>query len=189
MSEPLFTQPKLRRLHRWIGFPATLFLLWVSFTGIWLAASEFFGEDEALRERTRDLVSSVTLDSPDAEFAATLGKARAAAAAKAPGAPLDKVVWQLKGDAPTITFYTGKKEGGEDQKIVVSAKTFTVESMEDTADKPLILRLHSGEAFGDGGLVLAMLWGLALLLLTLTGIWIYLKMRRPGATGLKRCFW
>lgn len=189
MSDPLITQPKLRRLHRWIGFPATIFLLWVSFTGIWLAAAEFFGEAEALRERTRDMVSSVTLDTPDEEFAAALAKARAAAVAKVPGAPLDKVVWQLKGDAPTITFYTGKKEGGEDQKIVVSAKSFAVESMEDTADKSLLLRLHSGEAFGDGGLVLAMLWGLALLLLTLTGIWIYLKMRRPGGTGLKRFFW
>ncbi len=93
MSEPVFTQSKLRRLHRWIGFPATLFLLWVSCTGIWLAATEFFGEEEALREKTRDLVSSVTLDAPDADLAAVLTKARAAAAVKAPGAPLDKIVW------------------------------------------------------------------------------------------------
>lgn len=189
MSEPLFTQPNLRRLHRWIGFPATLFLLWASFTGIWLAASEFFGEEEALREKTRDLVSPVSLDTPDAEFAAALAKARAAAAAKLAGAPLDKLIWQFKGETPTITFYTGKKEGGEDKKIVIGAKTFALERMEDTTDKPLILRLHSGEAFGDGGLVIAMLWGLALLLLTLTGIWIYFKMRRPGATGLRRLFW
>lgn len=53
----------------------------------------------------------------------------------------------------------------------------------------MLHRLHSGEAFGEGGLVFAMLWGLALVLLTLSGVVIYLQMRRPGATGLRRIFW
>jgi len=53
----------------------------------------------------------------------------------------------------------------------------------------LIKRIHSGEAFGDGGLVVAMLWGLALAVLTATGIVIYLRMRRKNATGWKRIFW
>ena len=50
-------------------------------------------------------------------------------------------------------------------------------------------RLHSGEAFGDGGLVVAMFWGLALLVINVTGLIIYLMMRRPNATGLRRVFW
>ena len=60
---------------------------------------------------------------------------------------------------------------------------------ESYADKPLLYRLHSGEAFGDGGLVVAMLWGLALLTLTITGLIIYLKLWRPGQTGVRKVFW
>jgi uncharacterized iron-regulated membrane protein len=46
-----------RKQHRWIGFPAALFLLFAATTGILVAFTEFFGEAEALRERTRDLAS------------------------------------------------------------------------------------------------------------------------------------
>jgi len=52
-----------RRWHRWIGFPAFIFLLWAASTGIIVAFTEFFGEEEALREATRDLVSPVTASS------------------------------------------------------------------------------------------------------------------------------
>ena len=179
----------LRKWHRWIGFPAAIFLLFVSVTGIWLAATEFFGEDETLREKTRDLVSPVTLGTPDAELAAAFARARAAVAAQAAGAPVDKVVWQFKGDAPTIAFFLGKPKGGEDRKITVNAKTGTVMSTESYVDKPFVNRLHSGEFFGDGGLVLAMAWGLALVVLTISGLWIYFQMRRPNLTGLRRIFW
>ena len=39
---------------------------------------------------------------------------------------------------------------------------------ETYVDKPLIHRIHSGEAFGDGGLVFAMLWGTTLAFLTVS---------------------
>src|SRR5579862_2511874 len=52
-----------RKWHRWIAFPATLFLLWASITGIWLGCTEFFGAEEALREATRSLVSSTVTSS------------------------------------------------------------------------------------------------------------------------------
>jgi len=57
-----------RKWHRWIGFGAALFLLWAAGTGFLVAFTEFFGEEEALRERTRDLVSTVTLVSPNAAW-------------------------------------------------------------------------------------------------------------------------
>jgi uncharacterized iron-regulated membrane protein len=56
-------------------------------------------------------------------------------------------------------------------------------------DKPLIHRIHSGEAFGDGGLVFAMLWGTTLVFLTISGFIIYLTMRRRNRTGWQRVFW
>ena len=57
-----------RRWHRWIGWPAALFLLWASITGIVLASTEFFGADEALREKTRALVSPMTTTSSPSTF-------------------------------------------------------------------------------------------------------------------------
>ena len=179
----------LRKWHRWIGFPASIFLLFAAVTGILLAATEFFGEEEALRERTRELVSSVTVQTPDADMAVMLARARASVAIQAGSAALDKIVWQFKGETPTITFFLGKPTGGEDRKVTVDARTGKVLRTEAYVDKPFLLRLHSGEAFGDGGLVLAMFWGLALILLTVSGIIIYWKMRRPNLTGIRRIFW
>ena len=176
-------QKFLRKWHRWIGIPAAIFLLLASVTGIWLAAVEFFGEDEALREKTRDLVSPITTQTADADFAAGLAKARAAVAAKVGAAPVDKVAWQFKGDQPTIVFYLGKPGGGEDRKVICDARDGRVLVISDYTDKSFMLRLHSGEVFGDGGLVLAMFWGLALAFLTISGILIYFKMKRKNAVG------
>ena len=178
-----------RRWHRWIAFPATIFLIWVAITGLSLAITEFFGPEEALREATRSLVSPVTTASPSASWDDAIGRAVLAVNAQAPGAPIDKIEVQFKGDDPTVTIYTGKPAGGEDQKFVVSAKTGAIERVEAYADKSFLMRLHSGEAFGDGGLVLSMFWGLALAVLSITGLIIYLRIRRPGATGWKRVFW
>ena len=178
-----------RKWHRWIGFPATLFLLFASVTGILVAWSEFFGEAEALREATRDQVSPVTLAAPTEPWVARLGAAFAAAAERGGNAPVDRVTVQFKGAEPTITIFTGKPGGGEDRQFVVSAATGRLLSVQSYADKPFLHRLHSGEAFGDGGLVMAMFWGLTLVVLTATGLIIYLTMWRPNLTGIRRFFW
>ena len=178
-----------RKWHRWIAFPATLFLMWAASTGVLVAFTEFFGEEEALREATRDMISPVTLSSAQGEWAEPIARAFATAAAQTSGAPVDKLEVQFKGPRPTVTVFTGKPAGGEDRKLVFDARTGSLLSNETYADKPFLYRLHSGEAFGDGGLVVAMMWGLTLLVLTITGLIIYLKLWRPGQTGIKKVFW
>lgn len=178
-----------RKWHRWIAFPATLFLLFASITGFILGFTEFFGADEALREATRSLVSPTSTASPAREWADPIERALVAVNAKSAGAPIDKIEFQFKGDNPTVTIFTGNPAGGEDKKYIVSAKTGAIESIEDYTDKAFLLRLHSGEAFGDGGLVVSMMWGLALSILSITGLIIYLRIRRPGLTGIRRIFW
>jgi uncharacterized iron-regulated membrane protein len=177
----------LRRWHRWIGAPAALFLLFVSITGCLLAATEFFGEDEALREATRDLVSPVTIENA-ADITAPISRALTTVALQAVGAPVDKIEIQYKGSEPTVSIYVGKKRGGEDRKFVVNANTGQLIRAEDYADKPFLNRLHSGEAFGDGGLVAAMFWATALALLTVSGMLIFWRMRRRNVTGWRRYF-
>jgi uncharacterized iron-regulated membrane protein len=96
---------------------------------------------------------------------------------------------QFKGDHPTVEIFTGRPGGGEDRRFIFDARTGALDRTEDYADKPLIHRIHSGEAFGDGGLVFAMFWGLAMAALTVTGTWIYFTMRRPNQVGLRKVFW
>ena len=181
-----------RRWHRWICFPAALFLLFAATTGVLVAGTEFFGEEEALREAARDLVSPVTLStlrSAPGAWSGPFAKAFATAAARFGNAPVDKVTLEFKGEQPRLTIFTGKPAGGEDRKLVLDARTGALLSVESYADKPFLYRLHSGEAFGDGGLVVAMFWGLALVLLSLSGLVIYLLMRRRNPVGIQRVFW
>ena len=179
-----------RKWHRWIGWPAALFLLWASVTGLILATTEFFGADEALREKTRDLVSPMTATSSPAAWQLPIAAALVQDNSKEPHQPIDKIEIQFKGDNPTVTVFTGGLKGGEDKKYVVSSKTGMVETVDAYADKPLLNRLHSGEAFGDGGLAVAMFWALSLSILTLSGVIIYLLMRpRRELVGIKKVFW
>jgi uncharacterized iron-regulated membrane protein len=179
-----------RKWHRWIGFPAAIFLIFAATTGVLVAITEFFGEEERLREATRDLVSPVTDVSPSDAWSAPIARSLAATARVSPDAPIDKIEVQFKGPAPTVTIFTGKPGGGEDRKLVFNANSGELLSNETYADKPFLYRLHSGEAFGDGGLVVAMFWGTALAVLGVTGLIIYWSMRgHRHLAGVKRVFW
>jgi uncharacterized iron-regulated membrane protein len=178
-----------RRWHRWIGFPAALFLLFAAVTGILVAGTEFFGEEEALREATRELVSPVTARASSGPWSDAIARAFATVAARAGDVPVDRVILEFKGSQPRVAVFTGKRTGGEDRKFVVDLRSGALMSVEAYEDKPFIHRLHSGEAFGDGGLVVAMLWGSSLVLLTISGLIIYFRIRPRAPTGVERIFW
>ena len=166
-------------------------MAYASLTGVLVAATEFFGADEAAREANRNIVSAVHTDTPLAQWSPVLATAMANAATRSPGAPVDKVTIELKGVSPAITVYTGKSTGGEDQRLIFDAKTGAFLRADDYIDKPLLHRIHSAEAFGDGGLVVSMIWGIVLLSLTVTGFLLYwrlLRIDRPDRVGVKRFF-
>jgi uncharacterized iron-regulated membrane protein len=186
---PKFNVLFWRKWHRWIGFPAALFLIFVAVTGFLLAFNEFFGADEALREKTRDKVSSIHMSSANLILGAT-SRVLTNSFMLGPDIPIDKIEMQFKTDTPTLTFYTGKKTGGEDKKLVFNMKTGLLIHEEAYVDKPFLNRLHSGEVFGDGGLVVAMFWALALAILAGSGLLIYYTMRgKRTLTGTKKVFW
>src|SRR5262245_23134643 len=112
-----------RKWHRWIGFAAAVFLLFASITGVIVAMTEFFGEEEARREATRDLVSSVTTASPLPVTTEGLARALATAAAQSPGAPIDTITMRFKGEPQTVELFLGRPGGGEDKRLVMDAKT------------------------------------------------------------------
>jgi uncharacterized iron-regulated membrane protein len=183
------SQQGWRKWHRWIGFAACPFLLFAAFTGVVAGAAEFFGEDEEAREKARERTSPVTVPAAPAAWSEPMTKAMASAAARANGAPVDKVQLDFKAEPPTVTVYLGKPGGGEDRKLVFDARTGELLREEAYIDKPFLTRLHSGEAFGDWGLVAGFGWGLALVALTISGLVIYFAMRRPGGKRLGRLFW
>ncbi|MCC7194231.1 MAG: PepSY domain-containing protein [Gemmatimonadaceae bacterium] len=190
----MITIKSLRLWHRWVSWVAAIFILWAAATGVLVAFTEFFGAEETERERLRDVVSDVRLNASDTTTAAVLTRALRTAEASASGAPVDKVELKLKGDPPTVSVFLGKPTGGEDKLLRIHALTGALLATEDYADKPFLYRLHSGEAFGDGGLVVAMLWGLALVAMTMTGGLMYLHMYRKHQTaqqpsGLRKFFW
>ena len=180
-------QQPWRTWHRWVGFSAAPFLLFAAVTGIAAGVAEMAGEGEAAREAARDRVSEVKLPASPAAVADPVAKALANA--KADGAPVDKVAVDFKADPPTVTLYLGKPTGREDRKLVFDARTGDLLREEPYEDKPFLTRLHSGEAFGDWGLVLGTAWGAALVAVLVTGLVIYLAMRKPGRRGLGRLFW
>lgn len=180
----------MRKLHRWLAIPAAVFLLVASFTGLWLEVDRFFGAEEAERESLRDIRSSVTAPTFMEQFGRRMNAVTAAAAAVAGPQPLDEVVWKMKGPHPSAAFVFGPTEGGEGRRVVVDLRTATVVSVADYEEQSFILRLHSGEVLGDGGKVVGMFWGVALLVLTITGLAIYLRMRpRSKRLGWRRFVW
>ena len=182
------SQPGWRKWHRWVGFAAAPLLLFAAVTGIMAGLSESLSEDEEAREKARERTSPVTLPATKEAWAEPVAKAMAKAAERAGGASVDKVLLDFKSDPPTVSVYLGKP-GGEDKKLVFDARNGEFLREERYVDKPFLTRLHSGEAFGDWGLVIGMGWGLALLVLLVTGLVIYFQMRKSGRTGLGRIFW
>jgi len=95
---------------------------------------------------------------------------------------------RLMAPLASLDLFTGLATGGEDRKFVVSITTGVLLLTEEYVDKPFLKRLHSGEVFGDGGLVGAMFWALALASLTISGVAIFWRMRRKDVTGWRRYF-
>ena len=193
VSEPARKNPSklnMRKAHRWLGLPAAIFLVLTSVTGVWLEVEKFFGSEEAERERIRDMVAVVTAQTVQTEFSDGFEKARQTVLARAGEQPLDKMVWQLKGDIPAVTFYFGPQGKQDGRRISADIRTGKILSEEAYDEDSFILKLHSGEALGDGGMVLGMFWGTALLVLTVSGMLIYFKMRpRKPQAGLRKIFW
>lgn len=183
------SQAGWRKWHRWVGFVALPFLLFAAVTGIAAGIAEMTSEDEEAREAARERISAVKLPAKASAITDPITAAMNSASTSVPGAPVDKVTVDLKADPPTVAVYLGKPTGGEDKKLVFHAGTGQLIKEERYADKPFLTRLHSGEAFGDWGLVFGTGWGLAMVVLLVTGTVIYFAMKKPGRKGLGRLFW
>ena len=65
--------------------------------------------------------------------------------------------------------------------------------MSDETYEPetLLKQIHDGSILGDPGVVMGVLWGSALVVLTITGFWVYFDMyrRRTKLHSKRQPFW
>ena len=181
-----------RKIHRWLSVVGIIFFLSVSLTGIWMQGEAIFGEDEAAREAMAEITSPASLSAPLLLNPESLDKARNAALARFGNRPVASVDWVIKAPVPAYVFHL---DGAEPVKVTVNAATAAIIKSEPDGED-WILRLHTGEILGDGGMFLGLAWGLALVAMSITGIILYIKMlkaRRTGSagkvTGWRRYFW
>ena len=181
-----------RKVHRWLGIGAAILFLSVSVTGVFLQIEQLFGADEANKEALATMKSPASLTTLPAPDAVALDRARKSVMAKFGDQPVASLEWQIKGPVQHFIFHL---DGPEPTLVDVDAKTGTIlGSRPDGED--WLLKLHTGEIVGDGGKLLGLGWGLALVVMLVTGIMAYLHMwraRQKGSAkslrGWRRYFW
>ena len=173
----------MRQIHRWVSVVFAVLLLFVAGTGTLLQVQKLTSGEEEERERSRE-----TVNITDAEYQAALGKTLAAVHGRASGkSPSTLTLQQDEGRLEGVATYGG--EPG--RQIVVDANSGRVLKDEAHEAESLLVRLHSGEVFGEPGVVAGVLWGLALLALGITGLVVYVQMygKRTKARGKGQLFW
>ena len=181
-----------RKIHRWLSVIGIVFFLTVAATGVWMQGAAIFGEDEAAREAMAEVVSPASLATPLPSNVASLDKARKVILARYGNRPVASVDWIIKAPVPAFVFHL---DGAEPIKVSVNAATAAIIKSEPDGEDWVML-LHTGEILGDGGKFLGLAWGIALIVMSITGIILYVKMlqaRRTGAAskvrGWRRYFW
>ncbi|NOT39508.1 MAG: PepSY domain-containing protein [Alphaproteobacteria bacterium] len=176
----------MRRIHRWAGVTVALFLFVVAVSGVILQVQKLAG-DEGEREE-QSVRGSVSTSTANDAFAAMLSRSLDAVRAAAPNEPIVSVELRLAGDT-TQVLVTMPGEPG--RRITVNAQSGKVTSDEAYERESIFLRIHSGEILGEPGVVIGLLWGLGLVILSATGIIVYLNMyaKRRAVRGKGRVFW
>ena len=189
-----------RAIHRWASTAGMLFIAYVAITGSIIAVIELTnpasfgagGGQAALRtaeQRASDAPIPAEITGALAETA--LRGARAAL----PDATLTGARIRIyERDGQTLADVTLGTGYGADQ-VTVDAVTGArvrgaAEAQALTRFNGFLQELHSGAIAGLPGKFLVLLTGLALLVLCLTGGWIYIDMwRRRAGQGRKSPFW
>ena len=176
----------MRKFHRWTSIIAVAFLVIVAATGVILQVQKLLGGNEDDPDNFR-ASTSLTTATPHAVYADMLDRALSAAQARAPGAPILSVMLRM-GDKPKVLVTLPGEPG---RQIVVDARTGVILKDENYEPEPLMQRIHDGSILGEPGVVMGVLWGSALVALTVTGFWVYFDMyrRRMKARGKSQFFW
>lgn len=176
---------QMRKYHRWISVVAALFLVVVGTTGIVLQVQRLLGGEEE-QEREREAATE-TEAAQRVDPSVLLSRTLAAAQQRAPGRALASIELLPGGDDPKAMVILA---GDHARRLIVDGRDGVVVQDEPYEAESLILRIHSGAIFGEPGVFLGIMWGIALVGLSLTGAWVYLDLyRRRRKSGKSGMFW
>jgi hypothetical protein len=171
-------------LHLWIGVVGTLALLSIAVTGVLLNHKRGLGlMPEVEHETDAPLRASVSLDSLAlAAFAAVPADARGG---WTPGSGVDPARIDRMDVRPRDGFVKVRfrdRANTEATEDLATGRVLHIGSRNDV----FLEKLHSGEIFGDGFILLSDAGALALVVTLLTGYWLWLAprlMRRRDGGG------
>lgn len=175
---------KMRQYHRWVSFPLIAFLIAVVGTGLYLQAVEIINEAGSQK------VQSLTRTVPDrAAVVASLDRALQIVEREKADFPVQKVEISFDGQTYQAKALTNHRIG---PSVIVDGATGKATYVERPPRnlRTIFVLLHSGKYYGMIGLVVVMLASIVLMVLCVTGLWVYIDMyRRRGKAGKNGLFW
>jgi uncharacterized iron-regulated membrane protein len=172
----------MRKWHRWAAIPAGVFLFFMALTGVLLHVDMMRLGQSPPGHDIPGSKSALPIPN-DAELAAMIGRAANAAREE------DTVVFKsIKVDlsAPRAIVIAEPIGPTNSQQIKLDAITGArIIDPASPADFHYVLQdLHAGYFFGWTGRILSLISGLAVIVLTVTGLQIWWNMRRRGKKGI-----
>lgn len=175
----------MRRYHRWFSFPLILFVLAVTITGVYLQAVEIIAE----ASKPEAMPAQRTAPGDPAEIAAALEKALTFTEQAQPGFPVQKIELSWRGEVAQAVVSTNQRIGPSVTVDLASNEATYVAKPPRTL-RTIFILLHSGKYYGLAGLALIMLAGISLMVLSVTGLWVYVEMwRRRRKADKHGFFW
>lgn len=174
----------MRQYHRWFSFPLILFLFIVTVTGVVLQ-----GEEVAGGLQPRPAPPKVSALPSDAAFVAQVQQALAAAKAAQPDFAAQQVTFDYSRGQAKVRFGV-QPRGGPSIDIDLKTGATKVQAAPKPSLHVTMIQLHTGRMFGPVGLIVMMLVSLVFMVLTVTGLLVYIDMwKRRRAASKKGFFW
>jgi uncharacterized iron-regulated membrane protein len=172
-----------RNLHRWVSLPVVLFMMFITVTGVVLSVQEMQGE--GARNEARPALPRPANEALLVAATAALPAVQAAD----PDLKLQRIEFGVSSAGTTAKFFpTNRRAPGVEVELASGA----IKKLPPPGQSlhGLFVTLHSGKWFGIGGLVVVLICGLALAVLSVTGLLVYIDMwRRRRGAGKHELFW
>ena len=172
-----------RKLHRWVSFPVALFMLVIAVTGLILQLEEL-GE----KEQPKPAMQAAAPVRPD--VTALLTQAVAAADKAKPDFKASKVDVNWADGRPVVTFSEGNGRMVPTIRYDAAAGTAEYKPAPPKSLHVILIGIHTGKMAGMPGMLLSLTTGLILIILCITGLYVYVDMwRRRDKAGKTGLFW
>ncbi len=174
----------LRKIHRWFSVPFFLFFIVVLITGVYL---QFVELKHGLKP-SRPVPTQTSLPSEE-QVGLDLQQAVQLAKQTNNTFPAEKIEISYENQQAIVKLSTLNKIGPSITVDLATKKVTQIERPSRTL-RTYFLLFHSGKFFGITGTIVLMLSGIALFIISVTGIWEYINMyNRRRKANKAQLFW